>query len=59
MASRLEARLTRLEARRDQASRKFVVVGDEAERDSLARAGRIPERAVIIITGVHRPAKSA
>jgi hypothetical protein len=31
MASRLEARLTRLEASNDDWSRKFVIVGDEVE----------------------------
>jgi hypothetical protein len=54
MANALEARLRRLEARDDQASRKIIVVGDEAERDALARAGGIPAGAVIIITGVPR-----
>jgi hypothetical protein len=59
MTSRLEARLTRLETRSDQTSRKFVVVADEAERNELMRAGRIPDGAVVIITGVLRSAKSA
>jgi hypothetical protein len=54
MASRLEARLTRLEVRGDKASKNLVVVGDEAERDVLMRAGSIPDRAVVIITGVCR-----
>jgi len=35
-------------------SRKFIVVANEAERDALARAGGIPARAVVIITGVPR-----
>ncbi len=31
-----------------------MVVGDEAERDVLARAGKIPGDARVIITGVRR-----
>ena len=54
MASALEARLRRLETRGDQGSRQFIVVGDEAERDALARAGGIPASAVVVITGVPR-----
>ncbi len=54
MAKALDARLTRLEAKSDETSRKFVVVGDEAERDALARAGGIPAGTVVIITGVPR-----
>lgn len=50
MTNRLEARLTRLETKSDQGSR--IVVGDEAERDALARAGGISADAVVIITGV-------
>ena len=41
MSNALEARLTRLEAKGDQASRKFIVLANEAERDALARAGGI------------------
>jgi len=44
--------LTRLEASSDHTSKKLVVVGDEAERNALMRAGGIPDRAVVIITGV-------
>ena len=54
MANALEARLRKLEARTDQTSRKFIVLGNEAERDALARAGSIPAGAVVIITGVPR-----
>jgi hypothetical protein len=68
MANALEARLSKLEARTDQASKKFIVVGDEAElnalikprgrpdgeRDGLARAGGIPADATVIIIGVTR-----
>ena len=54
MSNALEARLTRLEAKGDQASRKFIVLANEAERDALARAGGIPAGAVVIITGVPR-----
>jgi hypothetical protein len=57
MASRLEARLTRLEVRGDKVSKNLVVVEDESERDALMRAGSIPDRAVVIITGVSRSAK--
>ena len=49
--------LTRLEARGDQASKKIVVEGDEAERDALMQGGCIPDRAVVIITGVCRAAQ--
>ncbi len=59
MASRLEGRLTRLEAKSDQLSRKFTVVGDEAERDALAQAGSIPAGATIIVTGVSRQRKNS
>ena len=52
MSSALEARLRRLECRGDQGSRQFIVVGDEAERDALARAGGIPVGAMVIMTGV-------
>ncbi len=31
--------MTRLEAKSEQASKKVIVVGDEAESDALARAG--------------------
>jgi hypothetical protein len=54
MSNALEARLTRLEAKGDQASRKFIVLANEAERDALARAGGIPPGAVVVITGVAR-----
>jgi hypothetical protein len=54
MSNALEARLTRVEAKSNQASRKFVVVANEAERDALARAGGIPADALVIITGVPR-----
>jgi hypothetical protein len=54
MSNALEARLTRLEAKSDQASRKFIAVANEAERDALARVGRIPVGSVVIITGVPR-----
>jgi hypothetical protein len=57
MANALEARLTRLEAKSDQMSRKVVVVGDEAEFNALMRAGRIPDAAIVIITGVCRAAQ--
>jgi hypothetical protein len=50
----LEARLSRLEARSDQAPKKFIVVGGEAERDALARARGIPRDTTVIITGVPR-----
>jgi hypothetical protein len=54
MPNAFEARLRKLETRTDQTSRKFIVVGDEAERDALARAGGIAAGAVVIITGVPR-----
>ncbi len=54
MARSLEARLMRLEARGDQASREIMVLADEAERDALARTGGIPPGAAVIITGVPR-----
>ncbi len=54
MTRSLEARLTRLEVKSGQASRRFIVVADEAERDALARVGSIPAGAVVIITGVPR-----
>jgi hypothetical protein len=54
MSNALEARLRTLETRADQTSRKCIVVANEAERDALARAGRIPVGAVVIITGVPR-----
>ena len=54
MPNALGARLKRLEAKSDQTSEKYIVVADEAERDALARAGRIPVRSVVIITGVPR-----
>jgi len=54
MSNALEARLRRLETRADQTSREFIVVGNEAERDALARAGGIPAGAVVVITGVPR-----
>ena len=38
----------------DQGSRQFIIVGDEAERDALARAGGIPVGAMVIMTGVLR-----
>jgi hypothetical protein len=59
MPSRLEARLTRLEESSDYSSKKFVVVGHEAEREALARAGRIPDGAIVVMTGVSRSTKSA
>jgi hypothetical protein len=49
MANTLAARLARLEAKSDQMANKFVVVGDEAERDVLARAGKSPVDARVII----------
>jgi hypothetical protein len=58
MSRTLEARLRRLETRGDQGSKQFIVVGDEAERDALARAGGIPAGAVVIITGVPRTCRS-
>ncbi len=54
MPNALEARLTRLEVKSSQASRKTIVVADEAELDALARVGGIPAGAVVIITGVPR-----
>src|SRR5262249_15273418 len=51
MPNAFEARLRKLEARADQTSRKFIVVANEAERAALTRAGGIPARAVVIITG--------
>jgi hypothetical protein len=54
MSNALEARLTRLEAKSNQASRKFIVVANKAERDALARAGGIPAGSVVVITGVPR-----
>ena len=54
MPNAFEARLRKLEARTDQTSRKFIVLGSEAERDAIARAGGIPAGAVVIITGVPR-----
>jgi hypothetical protein len=54
MSTALQARLRKLEARTDQTSRKFIVVGSEAECDALARAGGIPPGAVVVITGVPR-----
>ncbi len=53
MSNALDARLRRLETRADT-TREFIVVGDEAERDALARAGGIPADAVVVITGVPR-----
>jgi hypothetical protein len=58
MANALEARLTRLEERGDQASKKFIVVGDEVERDAAIKAGRLLDGAVVIMTGVPRPARA-
>jgi len=49
VSNSLKARLTRLEAKSDQASTKFVVVTDEAERDALARAGGIARDTIVII----------
>ena len=46
--------MTRLEVRGDKVSKNLVVVEDESERDALMRAGSIPDRAVVIITGVCR-----
>jgi hypothetical protein len=54
MAGALEARLSRLEARSDQAPKKFIVVGGEAERDALVQAGRVSADVTVIITGVPR-----
>ncbi len=54
MSNSFEARLMRLEAKTDQASRKFIVLANEAERDALAQAGGIPAEAVVVITGVPR-----
>jgi hypothetical protein len=54
MPNAFEARLRKLEARTDQTSRKFIVVGDQAERDALARVRAIPAGAPVIITGVPR-----
>ena len=59
MVKALEARLTRLEARGDQAANKFIVVGDEAERDGLVQAGRISAEVTVIITGVPRATANA
>ena len=58
MANALEARLTRLEARSDELCKKIIVVGDEAERDAIISAGRLPDGAVVIMTGVPRPART-
>ncbi len=59
MASKLEARLTRLEANSDHTSEQFVVVGDEAEHNELMRARRIQDGAVVIVTGVCRATRTA
>jgi len=59
MTRQLESRLMRLEARGDQASKKFIVVGDEVERDALVRAGRISAEVTVIITGVPRAIANA
>jgi hypothetical protein len=59
MTKALEGRLTRLEARGDQASRKFVIVGNETEREAVIRAGCLPDGAVVIITGVSRSPRGA
>jgi hypothetical protein len=58
MTNALDARLTRLEAESNQASKKFIIVGDEAERDALIKAGRHQDGAVVIITGVPRSART-
>jgi hypothetical protein len=57
MPNAFEERLRKLEARTDQTSRKFIVLGSEAERDALARAGGIPPGAVVVITGVPRSSR--
>ena len=51
-------RVARREARADQASKKFIVVGDEAEREALIKAGRRLDGTVVIITGVPRSARA-
>ena len=42
----------------DQASKKFIVVGDEAERDALIKAGPHLDGAVVVMTGVPRSARA-
>ena len=54
MTNAFEARLSRLEAKSDQSSRKFIVVADEAELGALARVGGIPADTIVIMTGVPR-----
>jgi hypothetical protein len=49
--------MMRLEAKSDQASKKFIVVGDEAEHDALVKAGRVSAEMTVIITGVPRAAR--
>jgi hypothetical protein len=58
MSNALNARLTRLEARGDESCKKVIVVGDEAERDALIKAGRHLDGTVVIMTGVLRSAKA-
>jgi hypothetical protein len=54
MSNSLEARLMRLEAKNNQASKKYVVVGDEAELGPCKRGGDVAADTVVIITGVPR-----
>ena len=54
MSNSLEARLTRLEAKSNQASRKTLVVCDEVELEAWKRAGDIAADTVVVITGVPR-----
>ena len=54
MSNSLEARLTRLEAKGNQASRKTLVVGDVAEREAYMRIAAIDSDTTVIITGVPR-----
>lgn len=54
MSNSLEARLTRLESETNQASRKILVVGDEAELEACKHAGDIAADTIEIITGVPR-----
>ena len=54
MASALEARLARLEARGDQASKKSVVVGDEAERDALVQTGQVSAEVTVGVPRANR-----
>ena len=54
MSNSLEARLMRLEAKGNQATRKVVVVADETEYQARMSARAIDADTMVIITGVPR-----